>query len=119
MKRKSIFRIAVIQFYFYPDISAVSQMLFDLLGELSKKNNYYFTVFCSNNLSNNSTKNMKWIDLNNNLKIHRIRTFRFGKKSILSRLLDYSFFYIYIFFYFLFTWKWDCIISLTSPPLIA
>jgi colanic acid biosynthesis glycosyl transferase WcaI len=111
--------IAVIQFYFYPDMSAASQMLHDLLVGLSTEDEFRFTVFCSDHYPRNGAPVIAPTQLNRNLFIKRIRTFHFGKKSIITRLLEYSFFYLSVFFTMVVSSKWDCVISLTSPPLIA
>ncbi len=95
-------------------------MLYDLLLEVCKHSPYNFTVFCGStayqdDLGKRKTNNF----ILPNLSITRISTLRFGRKSILTRLLDYSVFYLFVFFYFLFSRKWDAIVSLTSPPLVS
>ncbi len=111
--------IAIIQFYFYPDISAISQMLCDLIVEAAKDKRYKFTVFSGRT----SYQNDKSIEEKNvrlpGIKIRRFVTFNFGKKHHLTRLIDYLFYYISVFLYFLFSTKWDIVICFSSPPLIS
>ncbi len=110
--------IAVIQFYFYPDVSAVAQMLQDLLVELAKDRRFNISVFAGATSYRNKRLSLRKIDYNN-IRIRRFFTFSFGRRNLVSRILNYSFYYISIFFYLLVTSKWQIVISMTSPPLIG
>jgi hypothetical protein len=70
--------ILVIQQYFYPDISAVSQLLVDLLSPLSDE--YEVTVLCSS-VYNSVEKYDELPESINGVKILRIRGIKAGKKS--------------------------------------
>ena len=112
-------KIAVVQLYFYPDISAVSQLLGDLLKEIADDAKYEISVFCSRSYHGERKKEDLRLLESFNIEIRYIATFNFGKKNFVTRLLDYFLYYISIFIYFLFSFKWDLIIAMTSPPLIG
>jgi glycosyltransferase involved in cell wall biosynthesis len=113
-------RIAVIQFYFYPDISAVAQLLGDLLEEVASGGEYDVTVFCgSSRYARQVDRREKDQRRRRSVKIKRIITTNFGKKNFFTRSLDFLVYYITVFFYFLFSNKWDVFVTMTSPPLIG
>ena len=110
-------QIAVVQFYFYPDISAVSQLLGDLLCTLAEDEEYNITVYCA------ASDYAKMQDQTDNrfdkLNIVRIKTTNIGRKSFFSRIIDYTGFYISVFIRLLLGRRWHAVISMSSPPLIA
>jgi colanic acid biosynthesis glycosyl transferase WcaI len=75
-------QILIIQQYFYPDISAVSQLLVDLLSPLSDE--YEVTVLCSS-VYNSVEKYEELPESINGVKILRIRGIKAGKKSFFHR----------------------------------
>jgi hypothetical protein len=75
-------QILIIQQYFYPDISAVSQLLVDLLSPLSDE--YEVTVLCSS-VYNSVEKYDELPESINGVKILRIRGIKAGKKSFFHR----------------------------------
>ncbi len=91
-------------------MSAVSQLLGDLLKEIARDREIEITVFCSRVTQNKRLRNF------HDVAVKPVTTFNLGKKNFLTQFLDYSLFYLYIFFSFLFSWKWDAIVSLTTPP---
>ena len=110
-------QIAVVQFYFYPDISAVSQLLGDLLCTLAQDEEYNITVYCA---TSDYAEIRDQIDNRfDKLNIVRIKTTNIGRKSFFSRIIDYTGFYISVFIRFFFGRKWHAVISMSSPPLIA
>jgi glycosyltransferase involved in cell wall biosynthesis len=112
-------KIAVVQFYFYPDLSAVSQMIYDLLLYADKNGGNRFTVFSSSSSYNGIKLDTGIKKLGSNLEIKRIKTPGLGRRNFLTRILDYSSYYVCIFFYFLFSFRWDAVVCLTSPPFIG
>ena len=111
--------LAISQVY-YPDTASVSQHLTDLLENLSNKG-HDVTVFSSKRDYENSKINYPKYELINNVKIHRISNTSFGKKNIISRLIDFFTFNVLIFFKLLFIKKnkYNIIIGMTSPPLLS
>ncbi len=110
-------QIAVVQFYFYPDISAVSQLLGDLLCTLAQDEEYSITVYCA--ASDYSQVRDQRDNRFDKLNIVRIKTTNIGRKSFFSRIIDYTGFYISVFIRLFFGRKWHVVISMSSPPLIA
>ncbi len=110
-------QIAVVQFYFYPDISAVSQLLGELLCTLAEDEEYSITVYCA------ASEYAKMRNQRDNrfdkLKIVRIKTTNIGRKSFINRIIDYTGFYISVFIRLSLGRKWHAVISMSSPPLIA
>ncbi len=110
-------QIAVVQFYFYPDISAVSQLLGDLLCTLAQDEEYSITVYCA--ASDYSQVRDQRDNRFDKLNIVRIKTTNIGRKSFFSRIIDYTGFYISVFIRLFFGRRWHVVISMSSPPLIA
>ena len=88
-------QIAVVQFYFYPDISAVSQLLGDLLCTLAQDEEYSITVYCA--ISDYAEVRDQIDKRFDKLNIVRIKTTNIGRKSFISRIIDYTGFYISVF----------------------
>ncbi len=110
-------RIVVVQFYFYPDISAVSQLLGDLLCTLAQDEEYNITVYCAT--SDYSEVRDQTDNRFDKLNIIRIKTTNIGRKSFISRIIDYTGFYISLFIRLSLGRRWHAVISMSSPPLIA
>jgi colanic acid biosynthesis glycosyl transferase WcaI len=108
--------ILIIQQYFYPDISAVSQLLVDLLSPLSDE--YEITVLCSS-VYNSVEKYDELPESINGVKILRIRGIKAGKKSFFHRLAEYSTFYLGALFHVLTHREYSLVVSMTTPPLIG
>ena len=115
-KVKHAKEIAIFQFYFYPDISAVSQLLMDLLSELSRSEKYSIHVICGTSTYTKEHSFEKKPNHIEKIRLKRLKTFDFGKTSFLTRILDYSLYYLSVYFYLLVSMKWDLIICITSPP---
>lgn len=105
--------------FYYPDISATSQMLSDLAIELAASD-LNVVVLCSQSRYNDPSARLPASETINNVKIIRVRTTSFGRGRIWSRLLDYLSFYVAM------LWclarlakKGDWIIAKTDPPLMS
>lgn len=109
-------KILLVQQYFYPDISAVSQIMGDLLQKVDTE--YDITVLTSSVY--NSTEEYDTLPNSlGNIKIKRIRAIKAGKKSFIHRIIEYFGFYLGTFFSLRFGKKYDLVISMTTPPLIG
>ena len=105
MKKKN--KVLVVQQYFYPDISAVSQLLGDLLTSVSDDDeNWDFTVLCGT-VARGKIKYKRLPDKYKSVHIKRIHTLPFGKKRFLHRVFEYSFYYLGVFFYVMFSTGYD------------
>lgn len=105
--------------FYYPDISATSQMLSDLAIRLAA-NNLDVVVLCSQSRYNDPSARLPASEVIDNVKIIRVPTTSFGRGRIWSRLLDYLSFYCAM------LWrlarlakKGDWIIAKTDPPLMS
>ena len=110
-------QIAVVQFYFYPDISAVSQLLGDLLCTLAEDGEYNITVYCAT--SDYAGVLNQRDNRFNKLNIVRIKTPNIGKRYFINRIIGYSGFYMSIFLKIFLGRRWHAVVSMSSPPLIA
>jgi colanic acid biosynthesis glycosyl transferase WcaI len=111
-------QIAFIPFYFYPDISAISQLFTEFIRVLAQKTEYTITIFAAESKYVHIKAFQKTRGFPPNIRIVRIRTTNFGKRNILTRIADYLFYYLYVFFMLLFSNKWDYVVSLTQPPMM-
>jgi len=115
--------ILVVQQYFYPDISAVSQLLGDLLKETAENSRYNITVLCGSyvrNFEKDYWNTLNWPVTLGKVKIKRIRTAGGNTNNKLYRLLEYIAFYWGAYWYIRKNRKnYDALISMTTPPLIG
>lgn len=114
--------ILFIQFYFFPDVSSVSQLLEELIVGLSGKKERRITVLCSKSKSAKDQKslNSKYVFEYSNIELKRLYTIRSSKISNLIRLIDFFLFALQTFVHLIFSSSnYTRIIVLTSPPLIG
>ena len=113
-------KIVFINQYYYPDISAIAQLLTDITEQLAAKG-HAVEVICSNQKfisPDNAT--LPFHEIINNVKITRVKSTNFGKRRILGRLFDYLSFYINASLKAIFLiQKPDLVVTLTIPPMIA
>ena len=117
MKRDA--RVFFINRYFYPDISATSQMLSDVAFGLAAKGRSV-TVITSRQTYEDPGARLPAADKVNGVTIVRIATTRFGRSSLPGRALDYLSFYVSAFAATLRLAKaGDIVVSKTDPPLLG
>jgi len=105
--------------FFYPDQSATSQILSDLLFNVESQIKSEIHVVTSRNTYQNDER-LKAFEKHKNINIHRIWTTRFGRSNLLGRAIDYFSFYMSTFVVLL--WlakKHDLIVVKTDPPIIS
>jgi len=116
-------KILVIQQYYYPDISAVSQLLSDLLQKTAENSDFKITVLCGTlvrNFEKNFLDSNSMPESHGNVKIHRISTTMPNGKIFIHRIFEFLAFFWGVFWYItLNKKKYDIFISMTSPPLIG
>lgn len=114
MRKKIIF----INRFFYPDQSATSQLLTDLVTKLDI--NAEIVVISSRCVRANPDIRLDTEDTLEHVQIKRVYTTNFGKKLLVGRLLDFFFFYVSSFFMLLrILGKNDVVVVKTDPPLIS
>lgn len=112
-------RIIFINRFFYPDQSATSQILSDLLFNVESQIESEIHVVTSRNTYQNDSK-LKTFEKYKNINIHRVWTTRFGRSNLIGRSIDYFSFYLSTFL--VLVWlakKRDVIVVKTDPPVIS
>lgn len=112
-------RVTFVNRYFYPDISATSQMLFDLTRRLVKQG-VKVSVVCSQQLYDNAQAALPLEEVVDGVHVHRVATTRFGRERLVGRTLDYLSFYATATEKLLaITHRGDVLVAKTDPPLIS
>ncbi len=113
-------KILLITQVFYPDTVSVSQHLTDLAEKLVE-DGHEVTVYTSCYPYEEKTHRYSKSEDYQGVKIERLRQSSFGKKSTLTRLLDFFTFYfsISIKLFFIKPKKFDVIVGTTVPPLLS
>jgi glycosyltransferase involved in cell wall biosynthesis len=106
--------------YFYPDISATSQMLTDLARSLSAAGNYELHVICSRRLYADQMARLASAGEWHGVQIHRCWSAHLGQHRLFWRALDYLCFFISSTVAMM---RWarrgDILVAMTDPPLIS
>lgn len=112
-------RVIFINRYFFPDHSATSQLLSDLAFDLAHRGQAIH-VITGGQLYNDAQASLPDEELIRGVRVHRVRTSRFGRTRLVGRLFDYLTFYVGA------TWKlWrlmqsgDVAVAKTDPPMMS
>lgn len=112
-------KIIFINRYFYPDHSATSQLLTDLVFDLTKQN-VDVQVITSRQIYDNPSSKLHAVETVCGVHIKRVWTSRFGRGRLWGRVLDYLTFYLST------AWclartvdRGDVVVAKTDPPLIS
>jgi colanic acid biosynthesis glycosyl transferase WcaI len=112
-------RVFFVNRYFYPDESATSQLLSDLLFDLAARG-YEVHVICGRQLYGAPAARLAAEEVIRNVFVHRLWTTRFGRHRLLGRSLDYGSFYVSC---AIKLWRLlrgsDIVVAKTDPPLIS
>jgi colanic acid biosynthesis glycosyl transferase WcaI len=112
-------RLVFVNRYFYPDVSATSQMLHDLAGRLASAG-HAVVVVCSRQLYDDPTGGLPAREIIDGVQVHRVRTAGFGRGSLPGRALDYLSFYVAAGLLLLSLVRQDdLVVAKTDPPLIS
>lgn len=112
-------RLIFVNRYFYPDVSATSQMLSDLVRSLGHQGDELH-VICSRQLYTDAAARLAPRDRIGPVAIHRTWSSRFGRDRLLGRAWDYaSFFLTSTLTLLLLARRRDVIIAMTDPPLMS
>jgi glycosyltransferase involved in cell wall biosynthesis len=112
-------RLIFVNRFFYPDLSATSQILFDLARRLVESG-IEVHVVCSQQLYENPQASLASSETVAGVHAHRIRTTRFGRARLLGRAVDYLSFYASAALCLLrLSRSTDILIAKTDPPLIS
>ncbi len=112
-------KLIFINRFFYPDISATSQILTDLALALPK-DKYQIYIICSRQLYLNSKSNLPKKESYKGIKIRRIYSTSYGRNKLYLRVIDYFSFYLSLMLILIhLPKKGDLIVAKTDPPLIS
>jgi colanic acid biosynthesis glycosyl transferase WcaI len=112
-------KIIFVNRFFFPDLSATSQMLADLAFSLAAREREIH-VITSSQAYDDPTRTFSPFEAIQGVEIRRIATSRFGRARLFGRLFDYATFYIGA------AWELfrvvrpgDIIVAKTDPPMIS
>jgi glycosyltransferase involved in cell wall biosynthesis len=119
MNNKPARRLIFVNRFFHPDLSATSQILFDLARRLVESG-IEVHVVCSQQLYENPQASLTPRDGVAGIQVHRVRTTRFGRDRLLGRAVDYLSFYASAALRLLrLSRSADILVAKTDPPLIS
>ncbi|MEO5936743.1 MAG: glycosyltransferase family 4 protein [Terriglobales bacterium] len=110
-------RVLTLNQFFYPDISATSQLMTDLAEDLAAQGAEVTAL--ASNVSYTGGKSFPRTETYGDVRIERVPVIAFDRANILRRIGSYLSFYISAFFRLLRLPKQDVILVLTTPPLVA
>lgn len=103
--------------FYYPDVSATSQMLTDAAEYLAAKHDVHVVT---SRLPYEGDVHFPPEEVHKGVKIHRIWTTSFGRGNLFGRSFDYLTFYVGVFFRLLvMASKRDLLIAKTDPPMVS
>jgi glycosyltransferase involved in cell wall biosynthesis len=112
-------RLVFVNRYYHPDLSATSQILGDLARHLAAAGAEVHVV-CSRQLYDDPDAALPAAETVDGVRVHRLRTSRFGRARLAGRAVDYLSFYLAC------GWElpWllrrgDVAVAKTDPPLIG
>jgi len=112
-------RIIFVNRFFYPDISATSQMLHDLTRRLAL-HHYEVHVVCSRQLYGDAKAQLACNEVVDGVHVHRAAGSRFGRDRLMGRALDYASFYFGAFLELRSLIRaGDIVVAKTDPPLVS
>jgi colanic acid biosynthesis glycosyl transferase WcaI len=112
-------RLIFVNRYFYPDVSATSQMLSDLAAGLVGER-FERHIVCSRQLYEDARVRLAARDSWKSVAVHRCWSTRFGRARLFGRALDYLSFYVSATLEMLRRCRrGDVIVAMTDPPLIS
>jgi glycosyltransferase involved in cell wall biosynthesis len=111
-------RIWFINRFFYPDLSATAQILTELAEDLDAQR-AHVTVVTGWVAYLGGAVSLPEKDTYKGVEILRVRSTKFGRQSLLGRLLDYASFYVSAIVVSLRARREDCFVVLTDPPLLS
>lgn len=111
-------RLLFINRYFYPDISATSQLLTELAEDLAAGGDR-ITVITGNTPYFGEGKQFPAQEVHNGIRIVRVGFARFNRSTMYGRLADYLSFSISALWSAVRMKNQDCLVVLSDPPLLS
>lgn len=111
-------KIVFVNRYFYPDISATSQLLSDLAFDLTDQ--FEVVVVASRQSYDDPRQRLTARETVQGARIYRVWTSHFGRATLPGRFIDYVAFYLSAGFQLLaIVRRGDVVVALTDPPIIS
>src|SRR5262249_41650197 len=112
-------RLIFINRFFFPDHSATSQILSDLAFFLAGFG-HEVHIITSRQRYDNPRASLSSKESIRGVRIHRVRTTRFGRRHLLGRIIDYLSFYLTVQVALLRRARGgDIVVAKTDPPLLS
>jgi colanic acid biosynthesis glycosyl transferase WcaI len=112
-------KLVFVNRYFYPDLSATSQLLSDAAFDFSAKG-YDVHIVTSRLVYNDHSLRVSRQEELNGVKVHRIWSSGFGRSKLIGRVVDYLTFYVSVLLKLIFLLQpGDTVIAKTDPPLLS
>jgi colanic acid biosynthesis glycosyl transferase WcaI len=112
-------KIIFVNRFFYPDLSATSQMLSDLAFGLARQG-FRIVIVTSRQSYEKPGARLTASEVVSSVRVERVWSTDFGRKSTLGRLADYLSFHIFASLAaFSLTRRGDILVAKTDPPLIS
>jgi len=104
--------------HYAPDVAATGQCLADLAEHLAQAG-YDVEVLASQARYGDGSAAAPARELLDGVRVQRVATTRFGRRTHLGRVIDYASFYIAVVAKLLVGRRYDGVVFLTTPPLIS
>lgn len=112
-------RVYFVNRFFYPDLSATSQILSGLAFDLAQKG-YEVHIATGRQLYENAGAQLPAREVVRGVTVHRVAATRFGRVGLVGRALDYlSFYIVAACFLFQALRRGDVVVAKTDPPLLS
>src|SRR5512143_3325139 len=102
--------------HYAPDVAATGQCLADLAEHLVR-DGYDVEVLAGRTRYNAGQVEAPAREVRNGVKVTRVSTTGFGRRTHLGRVIDYASFYIAVLVRLVFGKRHDGVVFLTTPPL--
>ncbi len=111
-------RLLFINQYYWPDHASTAQHLADLAEALAAEG-FECHVLCGQGAYKPGSPRLPKQEIHNNVHIHRVPATSLGRRSTLTRMIDYLSFYARAVALALFLPRFDAVVTLTTPPIIG
>jgi colanic acid biosynthesis glycosyl transferase WcaI len=110
-------RITFVNRFFYPDISATSQLLTELAEDLKARGESVTVI--TGNTTYLTVDALPAYELHCGIRIERVGFTHFGRSRSLGRILDYFSFWAAAFWKVLRLKQQDCLVVMSDPPILS
>ncbi|SIO08283.1 Glycosyltransferase involved in cell wall bisynthesis [Singulisphaera sp. GP187] len=111
-------RLLFVNQYYWPDHASTAQHLADLVESLAA-DGYECHVLCGQGGYKPGTPRPPAFEVHNGVQIHRVPTTSLGRRSTLTRMIDYLSFYARAMASGLTMPRFDVVVTLSTPPIIG